>query len=256
MTSSVMSRTWSPPLVRSCVSCWKTFTVRSPSSVVDGRGSACSAYFEGQSNVWKGEPNELVAGAAARRRVLGRGPARRAASDRDRALHTQVLVTVDRTVDLIGPGLRDRHLEGAARAGRDVHAVLVEPIAFDGEGVVGGAVIDAFEDVGPRLRERDVARVELVLGLVHRHGLDHRSARARGGRARRTGCVGRGVRPARASAACGGAGQDHNDGTKRGKPFALHRGFLRTSAPTGFLAGQAQVDASFGPQPDTRFRRL
>src|SRR6185312_12109136 len=32
-TSSVMSRTWSPPVVRSCCSRWKTFTARSPPSL-------------------------------------------------------------------------------------------------------------------------------------------------------------------------------------------------------------------------------
>src|SRR3954468_14210997 len=120
-TSSVMSRTWSPPLVRSCVSCWKTFTVRSPSSVVGGRGSAGSAYFEGQRTVWKGgtDGRRLVARAAAtaaRRRVPGLGvhvlggrAAGTGASDGDRPLHALVLVAVDRAVDLIVARLGQRH---------------------------------------------------------------------------------------------------------------------------------------------------
>src|SRR2546429_626256 len=55
LTSSVMSRTDRPPVVRSCRSCWKTFTVRSP-SFVDGRGSAGSAYCEGSGPRRRVEP--------------------------------------------------------------------------------------------------------------------------------------------------------------------------------------------------------
>src|SRR3954471_2176543 len=194
-TSSVMSRTWSPPLVRSCVSCWKTFTVRSPSSVVGGRRSAGSAYFEGRSSVWKGEPTErgvLVAGAAAAGRAVfglrrlgvhvlgGRAAACTCRPDRDRAFHPHVLVTVDRAVDLVRPGLGERHLERPARAGRDRLALLLDAVALDLERVVDRAVVDALEDVGAGLGQRDGARVELVLGLIHGDRLDHRAARAGG----------------------------------------------------------------------------
>src|SRR5438046_92781 len=55
LTSAVMSRTDRPPVVRSCRSCWKTFTVRSP-SFVDGRGSAGSAYCEGSGPRRRVEP--------------------------------------------------------------------------------------------------------------------------------------------------------------------------------------------------------
>src|SRR5947208_661107 len=54
-TSSVMSRTARPPVVRSCRSCWKTFTVCSP-SFVDGRGCAGGLYCEGFCALRRVEP--------------------------------------------------------------------------------------------------------------------------------------------------------------------------------------------------------
>src|SRR4051812_3829822 len=229
-TSSVMSRTWSPPLVRSCVSCWKTFTVRSPSSVVGGRRSAGSAYFEGRRSVWKGEPTEraiLVAGtAAAGGRVVGlrrlgvhvlsgRAAAGTCRPDRDRAFHAHVLVAVDRAVDLVRPGLGERHLECPARAGRDVRALLLDAVALDLQGVVDRAVVDALEDVGAGLRERDRARVELVLGLIHGDRLDHRAAARAGGVGGRGGRFGFGARAAGAATAARGDRQHDDHGAER-----------------------------------------
>src|SRR6266540_1791257 len=65
LTSSVMSRTARPPVVRSCRSCWKTFTVRSP-SFVDGRGSAGGPYCEGFGARRREEP---LGGRRARRQM-------------------------------------------------------------------------------------------------------------------------------------------------------------------------------------------
>src|SRR5213592_3033219 len=70
---------------------------------------------------WKSKV--LIAGRVGGRRlgragvhVLARGAATSgtAAADRDRALHAQVLVPIDRAVDLVGAGLRKRDLQGAA----------------------------------------------------------------------------------------------------------------------------------------------
>src|SRR5690242_16934299 len=153
MTSSVMSRTDSPPVVRSCVSCWKTFTVRSPSSVVGGRGSAGRRILR----VWPQTATfrraftgpGSVAGRVGGRpgsagvHVLGRGSSARAgAADRDRALHAEALVAVDRTVDLVGPLLRQGHLQCAGTAGRDLRAILVDAVSFHRERVRGRAVVD------------------------------------------------------------------------------------------------------------------
>src|SRR6266550_8644787 len=136
---------------------------------------------------WKSKV--LVAGRVGGRRlgrarvhVLGRGAATSgtAAADRDRPLHPKALVPVDRAVDLVGAGLRKRHLDGAAASGIDRGDLLVEAVALDRQRVRSRAVVDAFEDVRARLCERDRVRAELVLGLVDADGLDYPAARGRG----------------------------------------------------------------------------
>src|SRR5438477_308417 len=69
ITSSVMSRTASPPAVRNSVSRWKTFTATQPSSVI--RATA-SPILRVRAGYVMGEPS--VAGTAARGRLaLGVG---------------------------------------------------------------------------------------------------------------------------------------------------------------------------------------
>src|SRR5438874_12693837 len=103
ITSSVMSRTASPPAVRSSVSRWKTFTAFQPSSVV--RATA-SPILRVRAGYVTGEPS--VAGIAARGgpalRLRGRAAAGGSA-DFDRPGHPLALVPVDGAVQLVGgPG--------------------------------------------------------------------------------------------------------------------------------------------------------
>src|ERR671930_2287858 len=184
-TSSVMSRTDSPPLVRSCVSCWKTFTVRTLLRCRRPRKRG-QAYFEGSGRILEIEPTSgSVPVAAGGRpavpgrpgvRVLGRrAPARAgAAADSHRPFHPEALVPVDRAIDLVRALFRERDLERPAAAGRDVGAFLFDAVALDFERVRRRAVVDALEDVRARLAERNGVRRELVLLLVNRDGLDDR----------------------------------------------------------------------------------
>src|SRR6266540_985671 len=105
LTSSVMSRTASPPAVRSSFSRWNTFTA--PSTLL---GWTC----HGQPPIVRlrppyvtGEPS--VARAAGRGRLArGRGAgAPRGASDGDRALHPLTSVPVDGAVHLVGAVFRE-----------------------------------------------------------------------------------------------------------------------------------------------------
>src|SRR6476660_6902056 len=108
-----MSRTDSPPLVRSCVSCWKTFTVRSPSSGCRRPRLCGQAYFARFSRKLEMEA-DLVAGVGGRRlgragvRVLRRRTAAcgSADADGDLALHAEGLVPVDRAVHFVRALLR------------------------------------------------------------------------------------------------------------------------------------------------------
>src|SRR5919108_2493355 len=108
MTSSVMSRTASPPAVRSSVSRWKTFTA--PSSLL-GRTCHDPPYSEGSGGLRHLEPS--VPGAAVvvlapvvvlgcRRLRLGirRGAAGCSCED-DRPVHPHLAVAVDRAVHLV-----------------------------------------------------------------------------------------------------------------------------------------------------------
>src|ERR671937_65493 len=131
MTSSVMSLTERPPLVRSCRSCWKTFTVRSPSSSVDGSQERAAAYFEGSRRLSHAEPS---------------------------------VAAIVRFGGLRG-GLGGR-LATLAEDDRVLHALALEL-----EGVVDVAPVHALEDVVAGLLDGDPARAELELGLDDRERL-------------------------------------------------------------------------------------
>src|SRR2546421_11298583 len=161
MTSSVMSRTDSPPLVRSCVSCWKTFTVRSPSSGCRRPRKRGQAYFAGFGRI---SEMRAVAGAglvaaAARvaaaggRHLLRRGATGVGRADRDVALHALVLVAVDRAVHLVAAGFDEGDLERRRAAGGDLARLLLDTVAFDLECVRDRALVDRLELVSSRLAE-------------------------------------------------------------------------------------------------------
>src|SRR6266536_1350209 len=142
----------------------------------------------------------------------GGGTSGTAAADRDRALHAQVLVPIDRAVDLVGAGLRKRDLQGAAVAGIDRGDLLLDALALDLQRMRSRPVVHALEGVRAALGERDRVRAELVLGLADADRLDYRSARGRGslsGSCRRSRVVG----AAGAAAAARNGGHDDDDGT-------------------------------------------
>src|SRR6266540_259996 len=186
LTSSVMSRTASPPAVRSSVSRWNTFTA--PSTLL---GRTC----HGQPPIVRlrppyvtGEPSIARAAGGSRlargHLVLGFGLAGggRAgtpggASDGDRALHPLILVPVDRAVHLVGAVLGEGESDGLGLAGLDVPALGLGALAalFDVQRVLDLAVIGDLELVRPGLRHAHGARVEgeLLLGDLDR--LDDRA---------------------------------------------------------------------------------
>src|SRR5215210_1527242 len=122
MTSSVMSRTASPPAVRSSVSRWKTFTA--PSTLL---GPSChdrpivrvgAAYVTREPSV-AGPVVVLVGGGhpVLRRgrlalRVRGRPTGGIARADADLAFHALLAVAVDRAVHLVGAARREGELDG------------------------------------------------------------------------------------------------------------------------------------------------
>src|SRR5690242_304386 len=100
-TSSVMSRTVRPPVVRSCVSRWKTFTapiVRVP-----------AAYVTGEPSI----PRH-AAGGGLTRRLRGRA-ATRGTPDADRSGHALSLVAVHWAVHLVALAGLERDLDRLAR---------------------------------------------------------------------------------------------------------------------------------------------
>src|SRR5436190_9827909 len=147
ITSSVMSRTASPPAVRNSVSRWKTFTATQPSSVV--RATA-SPILRVRAGYVMGEPS--VAGTAARGR-LALGVGGRAAAggcpDADRPGHPLGFVAVDRAVHLVrGAGL-EGVLDRLVGAGLDIAALDLVPTAarLDREGVGDLALVRDLERV-------------------------------------------------------------------------------------------------------------
>src|SRR5438874_12699828 len=155
ITSSVMSRTASPPAVRSSVSRWKTFTAFQPSSVV--RATA-SPILRVRAGYVTGEPS--VAGGAARggraARIRGRATAG-GSPDADRPGHPLALVAVDRAVHLVRAAGLEGVLDGLVGAGLDVAALdFVSAAArLDREGVGDLALVGDLEGVGAGLRQGD-----------------------------------------------------------------------------------------------------
>src|SRR2546423_4820508 len=98
-TSSVMSRTDSPPLVRSCVSRWKTFTSLTLLDSETARGAGRS-YSEGSGATRHARGVCLVAVAPVaglvRGRAAGAGAGAAAAADGEGALHPLRPMAVDR----------------------------------------------------------------------------------------------------------------------------------------------------------------
>src|SRR5438034_5124691 len=106
MTSSVMSRTASPPAVRSSVSRWKTFTAPYPSSLRRATTGPIlrvpAAYV-----TWEPSIPRLAAGG----RLIGRGAAAGRPADADRPGHALGLVAVHRAVHLVALAARERELD-------------------------------------------------------------------------------------------------------------------------------------------------
>src|SRR6266536_2971447 len=140
VTSSVMSRTARPPLVRSCRSCWKTFTVAHPPRCGRPR-SAGGPIVRVSSSRGKGEPSG-------------------AALDGDCSLHVQGSVAVDGAVHLIAAGFRELDLEGGLFAETGVLALGLDAVSLDLEVVRLRTLVRRFEGVGARLRQRDGARLD------------------------------------------------------------------------------------------------
>src|SRR5437016_5907537 len=182
-TSSVMSRTLSPPLVRTSVWRWNTFTAPSSSSV--GR-LRTEAYSEGSGRLRHGPTVSgglgggwaqhalhralLIAVAALVRRRPARGrvpcghPAPGRAADREGGLHPVLAVAVDGAVDLVG-ALLEVHRQGRRPARLDVARLLLGPVALDHEGVGDLAVVLDVEGVGAGLRDADRLRRDRELLL-------------------------------------------------------------------------------------------
>src|SRR5512132_316570 len=121
MTSSVMSRTASPPAVRSSVSRWKTFTAPYPSSL---RRATTRPILRVPAAYVTGEPS--IPRHAARRRLalgIGRGAAAGGPADADRPGHALGLVAVHGAVHLVALARREAELDRRARARLDVAAL-------------------------------------------------------------------------------------------------------------------------------------
>src|SRR5690242_12413457 len=143
-TSSVMSRTVSPPVVRSWVSRWKTFTapiVRVPAASGTGEPSI---------------PGHTARGGRLAFRD-GRRPTAGGRADADRSGHALLLVARNGAVHLVALACGERHLHGLARAGADAPALhlVATPARLDGEGVRQGALVRDLEGVRSRLGHGD-----------------------------------------------------------------------------------------------------
>src|SRR6266545_2986604 len=116
-TSPVMSRTASPPAVRSSVSRWKTFTapiLRVRPSYVTGEPSERSV------------PGPAAGGGLAHLAfVCGGAAAAGGAPHHDRPLHPLILVPVDGAVHLVRAGLGERDPERHRRARADLLRLLL-----------------------------------------------------------------------------------------------------------------------------------
>src|SRR3954447_8587211 len=175
ITSSVMSRTASPPAVRSSVSRWKTFTA--PSTLL---GPTChdppilrvrAAYVTREPSV----PGSLVpaggrhAVVGGRRRGSGSGGNSAACSpaDGDRSLHASLPVTVDRAVHLVLAPCCEGELHALLFAWLDVPGLHLVPAPgrLDLQAMGGLAVVRDLERIPAGLRDRDRARAERVLHL-------------------------------------------------------------------------------------------
>src|SRR6266545_1335887 len=172
LTSSVMSRTASPPAVRSSVSRWKTFTA----STLLGQTWHDRPILRVRRGYVTGEP--LVPRGAVRGRlalgVRGGTTAGRPAHA-DASFHSHGLVAVDGAVHLVLGAGREGELDGLVRAGIDVAALDLVALAarFDVEGVRDLAVVRDLEGVGAGLGDGDRAGVERVLLLGDLDRLEH-----------------------------------------------------------------------------------
>src|SRR5215470_1948929 len=129
-TSSVMSRTASPPAVRSWVSRWKTFTapiLRVPALYVTQEPSI---------------PRHAAVGGRLSSVIRGRS-ARRGSADRDRPGYPLGSVTVDWAVHLVFPACFEGESDGLVRAGCDVSALRLVSRASTGLAVVAAAARSA-----------------------------------------------------------------------------------------------------------------
>src|SRR5919204_1164829 len=175
-TSSVMSRTASPPAVRSSVSRWKTFTA--PSALLGSYVPQPGPIVRDRAAYVTGEPSVAVAAAGGRpTRGARRRPAPFAPADLDRPGHALGPVPVDRAVHLVGLAGGECVLDGLVGAGLDVPAfdLLAASAGLDREGVRDGAVVRDLERVGAGLLQRDGGRSEAVLLLGDLDRPDDRS---------------------------------------------------------------------------------
>src|SRR5215831_18480724 len=165
-TSSVMSRTASPPAVRSWVSRWKTFTapiLRVPAAYVTGEPSI-SRHAAGRGRFPLGIHGRPAAGSPAHG---------------DRSGHSLRLVAVDRAVHLVALARLERELDGLTRAGRDVSGLGLAPFAaarLDHERVGDRPLVGDVELIRARLRNGERARVDGVLLLGHPNRLQRTAA--------------------------------------------------------------------------------
>src|SRR3954453_5265154 len=179
ITSSVMSRTASPPAVRSSVSRWKTFTA--PSTLL---GPTChdppilrvrAAYVTREPSVTgslvpAGGRHAVVGG---RRRGRGSGGSAAACSPAygDRSLHPPVAVAADRAEHLVRAALRERVFQRRLGTRLDMRRLGLVGAAgrLDLQAMGGLAVIRDLECIPAWFRNPDRARVE---GVLHLRDLD------------------------------------------------------------------------------------
>src|SRR5215470_12806291 len=145
ITSSVMSRTVRPPVVRSWVSRWKTFT----RPILRVR----AGYVTGEPSI----PRHAAGGGLALR--IGRGAASGSPADADGSGHAVGLVTLHRAVHLVALARLEGELDGLARAGGDVPGLSLVLVALaagllDVEGMRDRAVVRDLEGVSTGFRQR------------------------------------------------------------------------------------------------------
>src|SRR5690242_1861674 len=220
MTSSVMSRTVRPPVVRSCVSRWKTFTA----PILRVRGG----YVTGEPSIAR---DPARGGLAVR---LGRRAAPARPADADRPGHALCPVAVHRAVHLVALAGLEGELDRLARAGVDVAALDLVALAaagLDRQGVRDRAVVRDLEGIGAWLRDLDRARGERVLLLGDLDRLED-GPTGRASLARR----------AAAAAVAAAGGEQQRDGKEDEQ--ALHarstRVGCRSDSPVPFRAHRAR----------------